>query len=135
MACRLRIIVVSLLLAATELSFGVARAQVEKSGADRIFRAGAFAIDVTPTKFPVIVNGNSLNPDATTVVDPLHARCLVLDDGKTKIALVVCDLLGLHRSVSVEARRRTAARSMSSSCLWALSDIAWRTLPTSSVRR
>jgi hypothetical protein len=29
----------------------------------------------------------------------------VLDDGKTKIALVVCDLLGLHRSVSVDARR------------------------------
>ena len=35
----------------------------------------------------------------------MHARCLVLDDGKTKLALVVCDLLGLHRSVSVEARR------------------------------
>jgi neutral ceramidase len=30
---------------------------------------------------------------------------LVLDDGKTKLALVVCDLIGLHRSVSVEARR------------------------------
>jgi hypothetical protein len=29
----------------------------------------------------------------------------VLDDGKTKVALVVCDLLGLHRSVSLEARR------------------------------
>ena len=39
------------------------------------------------------------------VHDELHARCLVLDDGKTRIALVVCDLLGLHRSVSVEARR------------------------------
>ncbi|MDZ4287940.1 MAG: hypothetical protein U0984_08270, partial [Prosthecobacter sp.] len=30
--------------------------------------------------------------------------CLVLDDGKTKLALVVCDLLGLHRSLSVVAR-------------------------------
>ena len=29
----------------------------------------------------------------------------LLDDGKTMLALVVCDLLGLHRSVSVEARR------------------------------
>ncbi len=28
-----------------------------------------------------------------------------LDDGKTKVALVVCDLLGFHRSLSVEARR------------------------------
>jgi hypothetical protein len=39
------------------------------------------------------------------VHDELHARCLVLDDGTTKLALVVCDLLGLHRSVSIEARR------------------------------
>ena len=39
------------------------------------------------------------------VHDELHARCLVLDDGKTTLALVVCDLLGLHRSVSVKARR------------------------------
>ena len=39
------------------------------------------------------------------VHDELHARCLVLDDGKTTLALVVCDLLGLHRSVSIEARR------------------------------
>ncbi|MDQ3623032.1 MAG: hypothetical protein M3463_11155, partial [Verrucomicrobiota bacterium] len=28
-----------------------------------------------------------------------------LDDGKSMLALVVCDLLGMHRSVSVEARR------------------------------
>jgi neutral ceramidase len=42
---------------------------------------------------------------AEHVHDELYARCLVLDDGDTRIALVVCDLLGLHRSVSVEARR------------------------------
>src|SRR5207244_6992902 len=42
---------------------------------------------------------------STHVHDELHARCLVLDDGKTKLAIVVCDLLGMHRSVSVEARR------------------------------
>jgi len=28
----------------------------------------------------------------------------VLDDGKTKLALIVCDLLGLHRSVCMAAR-------------------------------
>ena len=39
--------------------------------------------------------------------DELHARCLVIDDGKTKLAIVVCDLLGLHRSLCVEARRLT----------------------------
>jgi hypothetical protein len=42
---------------------------------------------------------------AEHIHDELHARCLVLDDGETRLVLVVCDLLGLHRSVSVEARR------------------------------
>ena len=42
---------------------------------------------------------------ATHVHDELHARCLVLDDGQTQLALVVCDLLGIHRSVSDEARK------------------------------
>ena len=32
---------------------------------------------------------------ATHVHDELHARCLVLDDGKTMLAFVVCDLLGM----------------------------------------
>ena len=43
--------------------------------------------------------------------DELHARCLVLDDGKQKLALVVCDLLGIHRVVSEEARRLIAEQS------------------------
>jgi neutral ceramidase len=54
-------------------------------------RAGAFAQDVTPEKFPISVNGNMADKKATSAHDPLHARCLVLDDGKTKLALVVVD--------------------------------------------
>ncbi len=42
---------------------------------------------------------------ANHVHDELHARCLVLDDGKSKLALVICDVLGMRRGVSVEARR------------------------------
>src|SRR5690606_5557316 len=45
------------------------------------------------------------------VHDELHARCLVLDDGQTKLALVVCDLLGIHRIVSEDARKLIAAQS------------------------
>ena len=29
----------------------------------------------------------------------------MLDDNHKKIAIVICDLLGFHRSVSIEARR------------------------------
>ena len=97
MTCRLRIVVVLLVLTATGLPLGVAVAQGAKSTGERTFRAGAFAIDVTPTKFPVIVRGNSMNPDASTVVDLLHARCLVLDDGTSKIAMVVVDILLIPR--------------------------------------
>jgi len=66
--------------------------------------AGAAASNITPPLGTLVVGGFAPYP-AQHVHDELYARCLVLDDGKTKIALVVCDLLGLHRSVSVEARR------------------------------
>lgn len=67
-------------------------------------RAGAATSNITPELGAKIIGGFVPFP-ATGVHDELHARCLVLDDGKTKLALVVCDLLGLHRSVSIEARR------------------------------
>jgi hypothetical protein len=71
---------------------------------DRIFQAGAATSNITPELGIEIVGGFTPFP-ATHVHDELHARCLVLSDGQTKLALVVCDLLGMHRSVSVEARR------------------------------
>src|SRR5690606_420664 len=70
-------------------------------------RAGAATSNITPELGLRIVGGFAPYP-ATHVHDELHARCLVLDDGTTKLALVVCDLLGLHRSVSLEARRLIA---------------------------
>ena len=62
-------------------------------------RAGAFAQDVTPEKFPVSVNGGFADRKATAAHDPLHARCLVLDDGKTKIAIVVVDSCMIPREL------------------------------------
>jgi neutral ceramidase len=67
-------------------------------------RAGAATSNITPPLGSPIIGGFSPFP-STHVHDELHARCLVLDDGTTKLALVVCDLLGLHRQVSDEARR------------------------------
>src|SRR3954447_2520821 len=77
------------------------------SAAEAPFRAGAATSNITPELGSKIVGGFLPFP-STGVHDELHARCLVLDDGKTKIALVVCDLLGMHRSVSVEARKLIA---------------------------
>jgi neutral ceramidase len=69
------------------------------SAAEPQFRAGAYAQDVTPTTFPISVNGNMADKLATAAHDPLHARCLVLDDGKTKIALVVVDSCMIPREI------------------------------------
>ena len=69
-------------------------------------RAGAATSNITPELGSEIIGGFVPFP-ATHVHDELHSRCLVLDDGKTKLAIVVCDLLGMHRSLCVEARRLT----------------------------
>jgi len=73
-------------------------------------RAGAAAVTITPPLGEPIVGGFHPFP-ASHIHDDLHARCLVLDDGTTRLALVVCDLLGIHRSVSDEARRFIAAET------------------------
>jgi hypothetical protein len=90
----------SILLAAAILVGSAAAA--EPNG----IRAGAFAQDVTPTKFPISVNGNMRDIQAKGAHDRLHARCLVLDDGKTRIALVVVDSCMLPRELLDEAKEQ-----------------------------
>lgn len=69
-----------------------------------VFRAGAFAMDVTPLQFPVSVNGGFTDQQATKANDPLHARCLVLDDAKTKLAIVVVDNCLIPRELMESAK-------------------------------
>ncbi len=67
-------------------------------------RAGAATSNITPEIGLPIIGGFVPYP-SENIHDELHARCLVLDDGQTQLAIVVCDLLGFHRAVSEEARR------------------------------
>ena len=69
------------------------------------FRAGAYAQDITPMKFPISVNGGMSDRQATKAHDRLHARCLVLDDGATQIAIAVCDSCMIPREVTDAAKR------------------------------
>ncbi|MGV3484742.1 MAG: hypothetical protein ACO1RT_10020 [Planctomycetaceae bacterium] len=73
------------------------------------FRAGAATSNITPEIGRAVIGGFVPFP-SKTIHDELHARCLVLDDGKTRLALVVCDLLGIDRVVSEEARKIIAER-------------------------
>ncbi len=67
-------------------------------------QAGAATSNITPDIGQEIIGGFVPYP-SKHVHDELHARCLVIEDGKSKLALVVCDLLGIQRVVSTEARR------------------------------
>jgi len=68
------------------------------------FRAGASAIDVSPTKLPVLVNGGFLQSRATRINDPVRAKCLVLDDGATRLAIVVVDTCMMPRDLIDRAK-------------------------------
>ena len=74
----------------------------------RIFRAGASISNITPPLGLPIV-GNYVSPLATYVHDQLHARCLVLDDGQTRLAFVVVDNVGVDQPVFDEAKRQVTA--------------------------
>lgn len=67
-------------------------------------RAGASAVDITPKHFPVNMPGGFNANMAEKAHDPLHARAIVLDDGKTKLALVLVDNLGVARAAVDEAK-------------------------------
>lgn len=74
-----------------------------------LLRAGASTSNITPPIGGGIVGGFVPVP-STHIHDELHARCLVLDDGDTRLAFVVCDLLGFHRNVSDKARELIESR-------------------------
>jgi neutral ceramidase len=70
----------------------------------KILRAGAATSNLTPDIGGDVIGGFHPFP-STHIHDDLHARCLVLDNGDTKLAIVVCDLLGLSQATCDEAAR------------------------------
>ena len=69
-----------------------------------VFRAGAHAQDISPTKFPVPVNGNMKGGFAQGINDPMHARCLALHDGKNALVFAIVDACLLPREIAEEAK-------------------------------
>jgi neutral ceramidase len=75
---------------------------------------------VTPPVFIPYLTGSAAGTNApfTGIHDELHARALVLDDGRTSLALLAVDaigydnsILGKHRHFTQELRKRIAART------------------------
>jgi putative membrane-bound dehydrogenase-like protein len=75
------------------------------------FRAGAAAVDVSPQSFPVRIIGGFLEGIATQLNDPLYSRCLVLDDGATKIAIVVVDSCMMPRDLLDQAKKEASEKT------------------------
>ncbi|WP_419189472.1 hypothetical protein [Stieleria marina] len=76
----------------------------------RAFRAGAAIADITPPLGEKVVGSFSPFP-ASNIHDALHARCLCLDDGETKLFFVLCDNVGIVKEVYDQARSEIAAKS------------------------
>jgi hypothetical protein len=91
--------------------FAVVAASIGISVADSGFRAGAFAVDITPTDFPVIVNGGFLERVATEARDRLYARAIVMESGATRIVLVVADSCMMPRDLLDRAKEIAAMRT------------------------
>lgn len=81
-----------------------AAATVVSQGAEKVFKAGAATSNITPEIGLPIVGGFVPFP-STHIHDELHARCLVLDNGEKRLAIVVCDLLGGAKQMFDEAAR------------------------------
>jgi putative membrane-bound dehydrogenase-like protein len=72
------------------------------------FEAGAAQVDITPTNFPVRVNGMVEERSADTAHDRLMSRALVLRNGPVKLAIVVVDSLMLPRHLLDDAKQQAA---------------------------
>ncbi|HOX58868.1 MAG TPA: neutral/alkaline non-lysosomal ceramidase N-terminal domain-containing protein [Candidatus Paceibacterota bacterium] len=71
---------------------------------------GAAEVDITP---PVgyRMAGYFNERISTGIHDPLHAKAIVLQQGRQQVALVACDLIGVPLSVSTAARAQASQRS------------------------
>lgn len=70
-----------------------------------LFLAGAATSNITPFLGTDLIGG--FNPRGSTHVhDELHARCLVLDDGKTKVAIVIIDNVKFPTEVHGPTKQR-----------------------------
>ena len=97
-----------LITVAVVLSIAARATAVEET--NKRFMAGAATSNITPPLGELVVGGWKPLP-ADDVHDELHARCLALDDGSTRIAIVLCDNVGIPREVFDAAKTMIEAET------------------------
>lgn len=71
----------------------------------KVFRAGAATSNITPW-LGVEIEGNMHTHRAARIHDELHARCIVLDDGTNKLAILTADSCMILRETFDAAKER-----------------------------
>src|ERR1700752_2543132 len=74
-------------------------------------RAGAARVDVSPEKFPVIVNCFMTERSVDKLVNPLYARTLVLEDGSRRLTITVVDSCMMPRELLDRAKEIAAIQT------------------------
>lgn len=69
-----------------------------------VFKAGVAEIDVSPQPGVQLVGYPTVIRSNTGIHDPLFADCLVLDNGKKRIALITSDLVGFSKEFVARLR-------------------------------
>ncbi|HET9477638.1 MAG TPA: neutral/alkaline non-lysosomal ceramidase N-terminal domain-containing protein, partial [Dehalococcoidia bacterium] len=80
-------------------------------------RAGAAVADITPPAGGLLDGYGGRFEGSKGVHDPLMARVVVLEQGgpspaPTRVAIVSCDLLGMHREITARVRERAEAHGI-----------------------
>jgi hypothetical protein len=70
-------------------------------------RGGVAVVDITPP-IPFRMHGYFYERLSTGVKDPLHARAVVLQQGKEMAAFVFCDLVGIPYAETAPARKKAS---------------------------
>ncbi|NOX56661.1 MAG: hypothetical protein GXP27_19890 [Planctomycetes bacterium] len=73
-----------------------------------VLKAGAAKVDITPRKWPQPMVGSFSERLATKAWDPLYVRAMVLDDGRTALAIAIVDSCYVPRHVLDDAKQRIA---------------------------
>ncbi len=73
--------------------------QLSSNAQQPVFRAGASTANISPSLGEGIAGGWMPLPLATHIHDELHARSLILDDGKVRLVIMVVDNVELPREV------------------------------------
>jgi hypothetical protein len=95
------------------LAIALAAIPIVAAGADEpaTFKAGAATANISPWVGLSMNGGMSDNP-VKHVHDELHARAIVLDDGKARLAFVIVDSCMVPREVVEAAKARITEQTM-----------------------